>query len=74
MKRRGEKEDASGLGCTIVDDLQSKERTKLFFQNLAGNQLVMRQQANFFIHTIGALEMPFLALLYLPGNIIENLR
>jgi hypothetical protein len=29
-KRRREKEDASGLGCTIVDDLLSKERAKLF--------------------------------------------
>jgi len=32
-RRRREKEDASGLGCTIVDDLLSKERVKLFFQN-----------------------------------------
>ena len=46
-KRRREKEDASELGCTIVDDLLSKERARLFFQNLGGSQLVMGQQTKF---------------------------
>ena len=65
---------ASELACTIVDDLLSKERVRWFSQNLRGNQLVLGQQAIVFIRTIDALEMPFLALPYLPGNILENLR
>ena len=43
-RRWREKEDTSGLGCMIVDDLQSKERVKLFFQNLEGDQLVVGQR------------------------------
>ena len=72
-KRRREKEDISGLGCTIVDDLLSKERVKLFCQNLEGDQLVMGR-GSFFIYTIGALELPSLALPDLPSNILEDLR
>ena len=72
-KRRREKEDISGLGCMIVDDLLSKERVKLFCQNLEGDQLVMGR-GSFFIYTIGALELPSLALPDLPSNILEDLR
>ena len=47
-RRLREKEDTSGLGCMIVDDLLSKERVKLFFLNLEGEQLVVGQRDNFF--------------------------
>ena len=69
-KRRREKEDTSGLGYTIVDDLLSKERVKLFFLNLEGDQLVVGQRDEIFIYTIGTLEMPFFALPNFPSNIL----
>jgi hypothetical protein len=73
-KRRQEKEDANELGCTIADDLLSEEQAKLFFQNLGIKLVSYGTTSYIFIHTIGAFKMPFLALFYLPGNILENLR